>query len=447
MQIFVANLNDNPADPSNISEAKDRCKFCFENGILGISFKDNENSLNTLGKVQPGDCVWLHTNGFYYVAHITGTPTTADESCKEYDIGYYVGCKYHLIGSEIPAQSDFSDSMLPSEPGIKDVPYSKELFDFTEKFISQFEQNPAEKKKSNKKKIIAISLIAFFVIVGGFFSVKGIRYIQNQQAVSSAKEALKGNKYIDRYVSDPTSDTYTFDYRVIEFDEDTNEYREFVLMGSYFNGTLNRMSFLRFSDWQEAKFNIDFFKGDIKLCNNTFDYQPEYDSLTLSGAGYGFMSDELGSTDLSDMYSALLQYKYSDDFADKSEEDKTETEAIIQTIESYDIVDSEKEMAKVFLNKAIESLKEQKIYGYSLVDLLAECTRNVEISYYQYFESAKTCDFTYTCDYAPNKAEMPNYYVSGGTLTISYNIITGNVEISGSAASAANTYAILRSFS
>ena len=189
------------------------------------------------------------------------------------------------------------------------------------------------------------------------------------------------------------------------------------------------------------------FKGDIKLCNNTFDYQPEYDSLTLSGAGYGFMSDELGSTDLSDMYSALLQYKYSDDFADKSEEDKTETEAIIQTIESYDIVDSEKEMAKVFLNKAIESLKEQKIYGYSLVDLLAECTRNVEISYYQYFESAKTCDFTYTCDYAPNKAEMPNYYVSGGTLTISYNIITGNVEISGSAASAANTYAILRSFS
>ncbi len=445
MQIFVANLNNNLADTSNNSEAKDRCKFCFENNILGISSKDNENSLNTLGKVQPGDCVWLHTNGFYYVALITGTPAAANENFKEYDIGYYVECKYYLIGSEIPPQSDFSDDMLPSEPGIKDAPYSKVLLDFTEKFISQFEQNPAEKKKSNKKKVIVISLIAFFVIVGGFFSVKGIRYIQNQQAVSSAKEALKGNKYIDRYISDPTSDTYTFHYRVIEFDEDANECREYYLMGSYYNGTLQHMGMLSFSDWTEANFNIDFFKGDIRLRYNTFDYQPEYDSLTLGDMGYGIMPDE--SKDLSDMYRALLQYKYSDEFAEEPEEKKTAAEIISQIIISYDLIDPKKETAKVFLNKAIESLKEQKIYGYSLVDLLAECTKNVEISHYQYFESAKTYDFTYTCDYAPNKAEMPNYYVSGGTLTLSYNINTENVEISGSAASAANTYAILRSFS
>lgn len=447
MQIFVANLNNSLTDSSNNSEAKDRCKFCFENSILGISTKDNENSLNTLGKVQPGDCVWLHANGFYYIALITGTPAAASENCKEYDIGYYVGCKYYLIGSEIPPQSDFSDSMLPSDPGIAEAPYSKELFDFTEKFISQFNQNHTEKKKSNKKKIITISLIAFFVIVGGFFSFKGIRYIQNQQAVSSAKEALKGNKYIYRNISDPTSDSYTFDYIVIEFDEDANEYRKYNLIGSYLNGTFKHMGFLYFTDWEEAKFNIDFFKGNIKLCNNTFDYQPEYDSFTLGDMGYGYeiMPDE--SNDFSDMYRALLQYKYSDEFAEEAEEKKTAAEKIIQTIESYDIVDSEKEMAKVFLDMAAESLKEQKIYGYSVADLLAKCVKNLEISHYQYFESTKTYDFTYTCDYAPNKAEMPNYYVSGGTLTISYNINTGNVEISGSAASAMNTYAILRAFS
>ena len=124
---------------------------------------------------------------------------------------------------------------------------------------------------------------------------------------------------------------------------------------------------------------------DMQLRDRKFDYQPEYDSLTLCDAGYELMSDALGSTDLSDMYSALLQYKYSDDFADTSEEYKTETEEILQTIESYDLIDSKKETTKVFLNKAIESLKEQKIYGYSLVDLLAKCTRNLEISHYQYF--------------------------------------------------------------
>lgn len=446
MKIFVANLNNNLTDSSNNSEAKDRCSFCFENSILGISSKANENSLNTLGKVQPGDCVWLHANGFYYIALITGTPAAANENCKEYDIGYCVGCKYYLIGSEIPPQSDFSDSMLPSDPGIAEAPYSKELFDFTERFISQFEQTRTEKKKSNKKKVIVISLIAFFVIVGGFFSFKGIRYIQNQQAVSSAKEALKGNKYIYRNISDPTSDSYTFNYIVIEFDEGANECRKYNLIGSYLNGTFKHMGFLYFTDWEEAKFNIDFFKGNIKLCNNTFDYQPEYDSLTLSGAGYGFMSDELGSTDLSDMYSALLQYKYSDEFAEEAEEKKTAAEKIIQTIESYDLINSKKETAKVFIHKATESLKEQKIYGYSVADLLAKCVKNLEFSYYQYIESTKTYKFTYTCDYAPNKAEMPNYYVSD-FLTISYNISTGKAEILGRAASAVKTYAMLKSFS
>lgn len=97
------------------------------------------------------------------------------------------------------------------------------------------------------------------------------------------------------------------------------------------------------------------------------------------------------------------------------------------------------------MNRSLASLESQSMYGSSVLELIDTCTSNLVYERCEY-SGSNVYTFVYSCDYAPNKADLPNYYVKG-ELQIHYNFKSGIAGISGSVVDGMQTYAILKAFS
>lgn len=331
--------------------------------------------------------------------------------------------------------------MLAATAVITKVEYNKQLFEFTKKFVSKSNRKtfiPRTKDflKRNKKKILIIFLV-LFGIVAISFAVRGVQYSQKNAYAASLQEELQGKTYIHYYNS-----SYRTEWEVIEFNQDTKRFRTYGI-----SLTSDGILAPDLDEWEDPIFMAEFFSGDVLLGYQPFLYDKTTETITL-----GFNEDEyvlasnLGLESLGQMYQTLLAYQFSENFKQADSEVQRDIENMSRIIENYNYFSVEGLKGEIYLDQALSSLQTQYIYGFSIEDLLNDCTRNFEYVSTEYDEDENNYIYTYTCDYALNKVEMPNYYVSG-ELIIVYDVDYDIADISGSAASALQTYAILRAFS
>lgn len=441
MQMYMLNFTNEMKISSDNPESKSNFEICFENSIIGINSESDADTLSIFRRVRKGDYIWLRTNDEYYIAYVTGTIATADESYKEYGIGYYIKCNYYLVGAELPSEISFCKDMLSASSVIKEIEYDKNLFEFTKKFISKnnktaLRYRTKEFLKRNRKRFLLILSVALLAVAAIFFSVRTVQYVQNQSYVSSTIEELKGKTYI-YYDTD-----YDFmkEYKVLEFDEN-GKYRYYRLYMSeesvgFVNGEVNReyRYSASYDSWEDVDSKIEFFSAKFSILGY---YKPDYNkhtaTLTLwSGQKYELLS-ETNNSHIENMYKLLLTYRSSDRFNDAEESDKENAEQIIETIEGYKLFDSNviknDLYADLYIDRAIDGLKEIKVYSISVSEILNECVRNMKFKSFEYDEENHTCYYAYTCEYAPNKINLPNYYISGGEFIITYNTDTDVTEL------------------
>ena len=434
--MYVMNCKSEKENLSDNLNNKTKFEICLQNSIIGVSSESDTDTLNVFRRVQKGDYIWLHTDGGYYIAHVTGTITTADERYKEYDIEYYIKCKYYSVGAEIPSEISFCKDMLFAPLVIKEIEYYKGLFEFTKEFVSKNNKKtriPRAKEffKRNKKKFLII-FIALLGVIAIFFSVKCVQYIQNQEYISSLTEELKGKTYI--YYEDSK---YFWEYCVLEFG-DAQKQRSYSIRPLYDDQFVDiRTIRANVGNWKETVFKVDFFSGDIRLGYQIFHYDKAADTITVGNDKFVLVSENNGKL-IREMYKFLLAYESSDVHDETDPNQQT-----IEIIEGYGLFDPKEIQAEVYLDKAIDNLKGQTTYGFSVVDVLNRVAKNVTFDGFEYNEEERSYIYTYTCDYAPNKVDLPNYYVSGKLLIV-YNIDRSQASLSGSVASAVNTYVALK---
>ena len=445
MKMYVINFKDTGDVLPEDTEYSSKFEFCKHNNIIGVSSQAADNTLRILSKIKKGDYFWIHAGDQYYIAYAADTIATAGTDYNKYDIGYYIKCRYYQVGSELPADISFCKGFLKTSEAIQEVEYDKVLFDFTKKFVSKsnrkmFVPNLKKFLNRNKKKII-VAAVCLFLVVVAICAVKGVQYLQVKSYVSSLSEELKGKTYAYCDVWE-----YGEDYIIIIFDQEGKKFKKISAYNSYIYGIDAIDAYNvdpRITVWQDVEFDVGFWSRDIYF--DTYDkflYQKEDDTITVGSKEYMLVTDTNYKI-IADMCYSLLYYQNSEGYNEANSKKET-IEAIIKEISSYDFIDTESMKAEIYLNRAFASLENQSMYGFSISDLINECTANSTFERYEY-NGSNTYTYVYSCDYAPNKAELPNYYVRG-ELIIHYNIDSGEAEISGSAAKGLQIYAILKAF-
>ncbi len=442
MRMYFLKFKDAGGMLPKDTEYGSKFEFCIHNNIIGVSSKITDDTLRLLREIKKGDFFWINECGQYYIAYATGTIATAGADYNKYDIEYYIKCKYYQIGSELPDNLSFCKDLLETSEVIKEVEYNNVLFAFAEKLISEdgremTEPNNKKFLSSKKSKIIAVSVCVLLVIVG-FFAVKGVQYMMVKSQATSLPGELSGKTYASCYVTE-----YSDYYEIIIFDEEGKKYRTMETDNQYLNEVCYANA--EISDWKEVKFGVDFLSGDIYWnTNSKFNYNKELGDITVGSENYMLMTD-VNCKIISDMCYSLLYYQYTQAYNESYSENRGAVDTMIEQISSYDFIDTESMKSDIYMNRSLASLESQSMYGSSVLELIDTCTSNLVYERCEY-SGSNVYTFVYSCDYAPNKADLPNYYVKG-ELQIHYNFKSGIAGISGSVVDGMQTYAILKAFS
>lgn len=468
--VWSMNLKDN-REENNAESSQKKFEFCMQRQIVGIGWFPNENfdadpafcnAKKCLSSFKRGDLVWIKepAKDVYFIAEITDEKITStmDNEFAEHDISCYRKCKFFPVGAKeiIPEKyAQYIKRLVTSQtiqPRTNDelICVVNELYlrnTAEEKTIDAGNTTFASDKKSfkqkNKKMIIVIFSI-FLCAVAVFFVVKGVQYGKTQNEIATMMEKIQGKTYIycdyDYYSS---IDYDCFKYDVLEFDQDAKKKREYGFTRDLSSADYRIVA--DFYDWNNISFNIDFFSGKIKYKYYDFKYNERTDTITLNNHNYNVVSEENYET-FNQMYKTLFEYMQSENYRQLGDENKADFVNVLDAIESNVPINIEELKAEVYLDSALASLEKQDMHSYSIPELLNACTKNLEYEGVEYDEANNNYIYTYTCDYAPNKADLPNYYVSGDFIIV-YNVDNGEAGISGPVASAMNTFAILTAFS
>ena len=443
MKMYVVNFKNEGDILPEDTEYGSKFEFCIHNNIIGVSSQVTDDTLRVLREIKKGDYFWIHEGGEYYIAYATDTITTAGENYNKYDVGYYIKCRYYPVGCELPADISFCKDLLETSEMIREVEYQKVLFDFTQKLVTKsnrkmFIPNLKKNLVRNKKKIIVVAACLFLVVVA-FFTIKGVQYMQVKAYISSLSEELNGKTYIYCDITE-----YSESYKVIEFNQEGKDFRTMTSNNRYINDGIDYIN-SSITDWEKIDFKVDFMSGDIYFDTHyKFLYQKGDDTITVGSKEYVLVTDTNYKV-ISDMCYSLLYCQNSDDYNAVDSTNKEIIDAIIERISSYNFIDTESMKSDIYFNKALASLGNQSMYGFSVLSLINECTKNLAYDRYEY-NGSNIYTYVYSCEYAPNKADLPNYYVNG-ELLIHYNFKSGEAAISGSVANGLQTYAILKAFS